>query len=152
MLASDWNCLADLHMTIICKLITIIHPLVATIDWSSVTIKQILYKNIEWTTLKWGPALWPWSFGRVTWKLILKLLRVTSVLSLATFKQRGQKILSGQHFYKDQQFDLDLWQCDLKIDRGHLPSRGIHYTKSSFFQERLGLQTIPTDQQVQNIL
>ena len=28
---------------------------------------------------------------------------------------RGQEILSRQHFFKDKQFHLDLWACDLKI-------------------------------------
>ena len=68
----------------------------------------------------------------------------------------GQKVLSRIFFFKGQQFHLDLWQCDLKINRGHLLSRGIHCTKFGNFQAKrskdiektsLGLQT---DRQVQN--
>ena len=46
----------------------------------------------------------------------------STVPTLATLKQRGQKIFSRQHLNKGQQFDLDLWPCDLKIDRSHLLS------------------------------
>ena len=58
----------------------------------------------------------------------------STVTSLATFKQNGQKILSRQHFLKDQQFDLDLCPCDLKNNRDHLLARGIHCTKFGNFQ------------------
>ena len=36
--------------------------------------------------------------------------------------------------FKDLQFDLDLWPCDLKINRDHLLLRSIHYTKFGDFQ------------------
>ena len=42
--------------------------------------------------------------------------------------------MSWQHFYKDQQFDSDLWPCDLKIHREHQPSRSIHCTEFGNFQ------------------
>ena len=46
--------------------------------------------------------------------------------SLATFKKRSQRILSGHHFYRDQQFDLDIWPRDLKIKKTNLLSSGIY--------------------------
>ena len=67
-------------------------------------------------------------------------------------------ILSGHYLYKDQQFDLDLWPCDLKINRGHLHilPKAIHSTKFGNFQAiwskdieltLLGLQTVlPSNQ------
>ena len=72
------------------------------------------------------------------WPCVLKfnmghLLSISSTVpSLATFHQRGQEILNRRHLYKDQQFDLG--PCDLKINRGHLISRGIHCTKFGNFQ------------------
>ena len=43
----------------------------------------------------------------------------------------SQKILSRQHLYKDQQFDLDLWPRVLKFNREHLLSRINHCSKIS---------------------
>ena len=37
---------------------------------------------------------------------------------------------------KDQRFDLDLWPWDLKINRKHLLSKGIHCTKFGNFQAK----------------
>ena len=37
------------------------------------------------------------------------------------------KILSGQYWHEDLYIDLDLWQSELKINREHLLSKGIHY-------------------------
>ena len=42
--------------------------------------------------------------------------------------------MRGQHLFKDQQFDLDFWPCNLKINRELLLSRGIHCTKFGNFQ------------------
>ena len=36
--------------------------------------------------------------------------------------------MSEQHLFKDQQFDVDLLQFDLKINWGYVLPRGIHYT------------------------
>ena len=52
----------------------------------------------------------------------------STVPSLAIFSKGGQKILSRQYFFKDQQFDLDVWPRDLKINRHHLLPRGAHCT------------------------
>ena len=46
----------------------------------------------------------------------------TAVPSLATLKQRGQKMVSEHHLYKDQDFDLDLLPRALKINRVNLLS------------------------------
>ena len=46
----------------------------------------------------------------------------TAVPSLATLKQRGQKMMNGHHLYKDQDFDLHLLPRALKINREHLLS------------------------------
>mgnify|MGYP003683309641 CR=1 FL=1 len=62
---------------------------------------------------------------------------------------------------EDQQFDLHLWKCDQKINREHIFSNGIHFTKfgnslaewSKHIEWTLhGLHPInrPTDQQVQS--
>ena len=67
---------------------------------------------------------------------VIHHLGASSVPSLATFKQRGQEILCGKHFLKDQLFDLDLLPRDLKINRGHLLHRGINCTKFSNFQAK----------------
>ena len=81
-------------------------------------------------------------FQRPVWQYDLKSIGVmyslwaSTVPSLATFKHRGQIITGGLHFFKDQQFDLDLWSCGLEIDRGHLHvvPTGIHCTKFGNFQ------------------
>ena len=59
---------------------------------------------------------------------------------------KGQKILTGQIFFKDQQFDIDFWPRNLEINRGHQTPRVIYCTQFSNIQadiERtsLGLQT-----------
>ena len=60
-----------------------------------------------------------WQPDQVTWTSVTVIYsqEASSVQSLATFQQRGEKILSGQHFYIDKQFDFDLWPCDLKSIR-----------------------------------
>ena len=85
-------------------------------------------KMIEWTTFEQRPAVLILIFDHVTWTSIRVIysLWVFTVPSFATSKQRGQKTLSGQHFFNDQQSDLDLWLCDLKINRGHLLPMGFH--------------------------
>ena len=53
--------------------------------------------------------VWPW-----LWDLQINRdfysLGISAVLSLASLKQRGQKILSGHHSYEDEGSDLDLDQ------------------------------------------
>ena len=74
-------------------------------------------------------------FEHVTWTSIRVIysLKAFLVPSLATFYQRSRAILSWLYFFKDQQFDPDLWPCDLKIIQDHLLARGIHYTKFATF-------------------
>ena len=57
-----------------------------------------------------------WIFDHVTWKSIgnIYFLPTTSVCKLATSKQRGQKILSGQHLCQNQHFSLEIWPYELK--------------------------------------
>ena len=43
-------------------------------------------------------------------------LGTSTLSSLATFKQRDQEILRG-NLFKEQKLDLDLWPCDLKMNR-----------------------------------
>ena len=71
------------------------------------------------------------------------LLDSSSVPILSNFKKRSQQILSEPHFYKDQQFNLDLWPCDLNINRNHLLSRVEEFTVPSLatFQHR-GQETL----------
>ena len=77
-----------------------------------------------------------WIFDHVTWKSIGNIysLPTTTVCKLATSKQRGQKILSGQHLCQNQHFSLEIWPYELKINREHILSRGIHCTKFGNFQ------------------
>ena len=72
----------------------------------------------------------------MTWNSIENIysLEAFTVPSWATFQQMSQEILSGQYCFNDLQFDLDLWPCDLKIDRGHLLSQSNHCTKFYNFQ------------------
>ena len=79
-------------------------------------------KDIEQTTFFQKPAVLT---------LTINGRHVITVLSLATFQQRGREILSWQHL--SQQFDFDLWPCDLKINRGYKLFKGIHYTKFNNF-------------------
>ena len=58
---------------------------------------------------------------------IIHFLVATTEVNLVTIKQMLYKILSGQYWHEDLYFDLDLWQCELKINREHLLSKGIHY-------------------------
>ena len=94
------------------------------------------------------------TLDHVTWKLIGKIysLGETFEPSLATFKQRDQNTLSG-YLFKNHQYDLDLWPCDLKIKREHPFSRGIQCTKfgnsqakgsKDIEQTSLGLQSCKT--------
>ena len=52
------------------------------------------------------------------------------------------------HFLQRKNFTPDLWPCDLKINRDHLLSKGIHCTKFGKFQAYWVYR--PPDQQVQN--
>ena len=97
------------------------------------------------------------TFEHVTWKSIgiIYSLRATPAPSLVLIKWRGQKILSGQHSGLrkvgwEECFDLDLWTCDLKINRDHLLIKGNPCTKFGIDQVKgskdieqttLGLQT-----------
>ena len=73
------------------------------------------------------------TLDQTAWKSIGNIysLVASNVLSLATFKQCGQKILSGQHLYKDQQFELGT--DDMKINREHLLSKNINCIKFGNF-------------------
>ena len=71
----------------------------------------------------------------------------STVLSLANFQLWEQEILKGRCFSNDQQFDLDLWPCDLKINKDHLLSRGIHCTKFGNFQVILSGDFLYKDQE-----
>ena len=71
---------------------------------------------------------------------------ISTVLSLANFQLWEQEILKGRCFSNDQQFDLDLWPCDLKINKDHLLSRGIHCTKFGNFQVILSRDFLYKDQ------
>ena len=74
-------------------------------------------------------------FDHGTLKINRDHLPPRGIHSLVTLKKRGQKILSGQHLFKDQQFDLqvDIWPCDLKINMEHLLSRRTHCTKWIYY-------------------
>ena len=61
---------------------------------------------------------------------VIYSIGASTVVNLANFKQRDQEILGGQHF------NIDLWPCDLKINRGHILPRGIICTKFGNFKEK----------------
>ena len=67
------------------------------------------------------------TFGHVIWKLfrVIYLLGASIIPSL----QLSGKVVKrfwANFFFKDSHFDLNLWPCDLKINKGHLLSSGIH--------------------------
>ena len=125
-------------------------------------------KDIERTTHSTGKSVLTLTFEHVTWKSlrIIYSLRATSAPSLVLIMWRGQKILSKYTICSKEWFDLDLWTCDLKINRDHLLIEGNLCTKFCFDQVKgskdiewttLGLQTdrptdihVPTDRQLQN--
>ena len=65
------------------------------------------------------------SFDHVNWKSPSGV----NHCSLEALMRGSHKILSRQNSYKDLKFDLDLWPCDLKINRQHLISKVSHCTK-----------------------
>ena len=105
---------------------------------------QVLQHSSKWVKRIWAdnickkkPSILTLTFEHVTRKLVW------------VFYYLGASTI-GHHLYKDQQFDLDLWPCDLKISREHLISQGILCTKFDNFQAQkskdikwtlLGLQT-----------
>ena len=42
--------------------------------------------------------------------------------------------MSGQHLFKDQQFDFDFWPRNLKINRGHPNPTGTYCTNFNNIQ------------------
>ena len=83
-------------------------------------------KDIERTT-HWAEKIGlTLTFDHVTWKSIgiICSLRATPAPSLVLTKWKAQKILSGQHTWLRRVVDLDLWTCDLKINRDHLLIEG----------------------------
>ena len=81
-----------------------------------------------------------WIFDHVTWKSIGNIYSqwTTTVSKLAASKQRGQKI------WETAQFGLEIWPHELKIDREHKLSRGIHCTKLGNFQWKESKDIEPT--------
>ena len=75
--------------------------------------------------LKWRRVVWPCNPTSNRPGLIFSL-KSTSVVRFIRYWVNNTKD-------DDQQFDLDLWQCDQKINRGHLLPRGIHFTKFGNF-------------------
>ena len=70
-------------------------------------------KDFERITFRTQTSSLTLIFDHVTWKSIRKFfsLETSTATSLATL---NQMILGGQYLYKDEQFDLDPWPCDLK--------------------------------------
>ena len=92
-----------------------IHSLEVTIVPSLVSIKQMVHNILSEQHRDDEQFLTFEAHNLKISRLHLLCVGTSTVPSLATFKQRGQNILSRQHLYKDQQFDLDLWPCDLKL-------------------------------------
>ena len=77
--------------------------------------------------------LWPWDLKI---NKVIYSLGASTVPSLATFRQRGQKIRSWHYLFENQQFDHDLWPCEPKINREILLSCGIHCTEFGNIQAK----------------
>ena len=60
---------------------------------------------------------------------IIFSLKSTNIANILIIKQRVIRSRVDNTWDEDQQFDLDIWTCDLKINRGHLLSKGIYCTK-----------------------
>lgn len=59
---------------------------------------------------------------------------IENINSLGNYKGIGTFNIEQTTFFKIQQFYLDLWPCDLKVNGEHSNSRGIHCTKFGNFQ------------------
>ena len=81
-------------------------------------------------------VLCPMSYEYITWKSIVYIysLEATTVQNLIPIKWQKPLILRGHHFKKEQQFDLDIWLCDLKINDDHVLSTSIHDIKFGNFK------------------
>ena len=81
-------------------------------------------KYMKWTTRWDKKSSLTLTFEHVTCKLIwiIYLLGATPAPSLVLIKWRGQKVLTVW-------FDLDLWTCDLQINRDHNLIEGNPCTK-----------------------
>ena len=102
---------------------------------SLATFQQRGSGDVEQTTVEQRPTIWPWPL--TMWTKIIRViysLGSSTVPSLVIFKQKSQKIFSRHHLNKDLQFDLDLWPYDLKNNKSHLLSEGIHFIKLGNFQ------------------
>ena len=69
-------------------------------------------------------------FFHLEMSIYIRAIFFLGASTVSTFQWRGQEILSG-HFFKDQQFDLNHRPSDLKTNKGHLISMGIHCTVTS---------------------
>ena len=76
-------------------------------------------------------------FDHVNWTSLgaIYMLGASTVSSLGTFQQRVKRY-QVDIFLKNQQCDLVLCPCDLKINRGPLLPRDIHYAKFGNFQAK----------------
>ena len=93
-------------------------------------------KYIKWTThwaQKSGLTL---TFEQVTWKSIgiIYSLRATPASSLVLISEGVKRYWADKTVGSKEWFDLDLWTCDLKINRDHLLMEGSPCTKSGIDQ------------------
>ena len=87
-----------LHLHLICSVCT--YPVSSQTYWADSICTSLTFVHETWTSIG-----------------VIYLLGASIVPCSRTLKQMGQKILSGQHLNKNHQFYLDLWPCDLKINR-----------------------------------
>ena len=94
--------------------------------WSTIkmVVTQIICKLEQQKYWIYGLQLifWPW-------------LLTCDFLNIKEIKQ-VYTILSVQHIGLRSTIDSDPWSCDLKTNRKHLLSRGIHWTKFGNFQPK----------------
>ena len=96
------------------------------------------------------------TFDHMTWTSteVIYSLEVFTVPSLYQISTKRSRDIKRTTFFKN--LDLDLWPCELNINRGYLLYRGIHCTKFSIFPAKRSreiehpLLSLQTNRQVQN--
>ena len=78
-------------------------------------------RDTEWTTFEQRQEVW-------SWHLTIWLLRGIHCTKFDSIHEKDSKDIKWILLYKDQHFDIDLWPCYLKINRGPLFSWGIKCT------------------------
>ena len=70
----------------------------------------------------------------MTWTSIWVIYSLEAITVPSLAKMITVRDIERTTLFSDQHLDLDLWPCELKINRGHLFSRVIHCNKFGNFQ------------------